>query len=195
MHGLVNRAIENFLRERHGPEVWRRVVRRANLPFDSFEPLLIYDPALTEAVLRESCLELGLPRDTVLEDMGTALVSHRDREGLRRLLRFGGVTFRDFLYSLEELPDRARLALPDLRLPDLRLEDGGAGRFTLTFAPLFSGAGYVLIGLLRAMADDYGALVLLEVAPSSSERDGIAIHLLDESYAEGRRFDLALGAT
>ena len=195
MHGLINRAIENFLRDRHGPDVWQRVVRRANLHFDSFEPLLTYDPGLTEAVLREACGELGLPRDTVLEDMGTALVSHRDREGLRRLLRFGGVTFRDFLHSLEELPDRARLALPDLCLPDLRLEEGGAGRFTLMATPLFAGAGYVLIGLLRAMADDYGALVLLDVASSSEDRDVISIHLLDESHAEGRRFDLAFGAT
>ncbi|MFN7223887.1 MAG: heme NO-binding domain-containing protein [Paracoccaceae bacterium] len=194
MHGLINRALENFLKERHGQALWQRVVQRACLPFDSFEPLLTYDIAIIDAVISAACAELDRPRDTVLEDMGTALVSHRARDGLRRLLRFGGVGFRDFLYSLEELPDRARLALPDLNLPDMRLEDRGAGCFALVAAPPFAGAGFILIGLLRAMADDYGALVLLDMAPPSADGDVILIHLLDEAHAEGRRFDLAVGA-
>ena len=152
------------------------------------------DVALTEAVIAAASRELNLPRETMLEDMGTALVSHRDRDGLRRLLRFGGVSFRDFLQSVEELPDRARLALPDLHLPDLQLSEDGGGAFTLTAAPPFDGAGYLLIGLLRAMADDYGALVVLDMAPSPDNRDVISILLLDEAHAEGRRFDLAMGA-
>ncbi|MFN4131339.1 MAG: heme NO-binding protein, partial [Paracoccaceae bacterium] len=129
------------------------------------------------------------------EDLGTALVSHRDRDGLRRLLRFGGVSFRDFLHSLEELPDRARLALPDLHLPNLHLEDRGAGQFALVATPPFAGSGYILIGLLRAMADDYGALVLLDMAAPQAGADVISIHLLDEAHSEGRRFDLAMGPT
>lgn len=194
MHGLINRALESFLKERHGPALWHRVVHQAGLGFDSFEPLLTYDVALTEAVIAAASRELNLPRETMLEDTGTALVSHRDRDGLRRLLRFGGVSFRDFLHSVEELPDRARLALPDLHLPDLQLSEDGGGAFTLTAAPPFDGAGYLLIGLLRAMADDYGALVVLDMAPSPDNRDVISILLLDEAHAEGRRFDLAMGA-
>lgn len=195
MLGLINRALENFLKRRHGPALWQRVVRRAQLPFDSFEPLLSYDPALTDAVITAACVELGRTRETVLEDLGTALVSHRDRDGLRRLLRFGGISFRDFLHSLEELPNRARLALPDLHLPALHLEDRGAGQFAIMAAPPFAGAGFILIGLLRAMADDYGALVLLDMAAPRHGRDVISVLLLDEAHSEGRRFDLAMGAT
>ncbi|MFN4155340.1 MAG: heme NO-binding domain-containing protein [Paracoccaceae bacterium] len=194
MHGLFNRALENFLNERHGPALWQRVIRRAHLPFGSFEPLLRYDPALTDTLINAACAELERSRESVLEDVGTALVSRRDRDGLRRLMRFGGVSFRDFLHSLEELPDRARMALPDLHVPDLRLEDCGAGHFTLMARPPFPGAGFILIGLLRAMADDYGALVLLDMSAPMAGADVISIHLLDEAHAEGRRFDLAIGA-
>ena len=193
MHGLINRALENFLKERHGLAMWQLIVQRAHLPFDSFEPLLTYAPALTDAVVSAACVELARSRETMLEDVGTALISHRDRDGLRRLLRFGGVGFRDFLHSLEELPDRARLALPDLHLPTLRLEDRGAGRFCLTLAAPFDGAAFIMIGLLRAMADDYGALVLLDIAVPDAGDDAIFIHLLDEAHAEGRRFALAAG--
>lgn len=194
MQGLFNRALENFLKQRHGPALWQRVVQRADLPFDSFEPLLRYDPALTNVLIGAACGELGQTRETMLEDMGTALVSHHDRDGLRRLLRFGGICFRDFLHSLEELPDWARMALPDLQLPDLFLEDRSGGHFTLRAAPLFPGAGFVLIGLLRAMADDYGVLVLLEMAAPVAGDDVISILVLDESHAEGRRFELAIAA-
>lgn len=191
MHGLVNKALENFLKERHGLTVWQRIVSRAGLPVASFEPLATYDLKWTEAVILAAVQELDRPRDTILEDMGTALVSHHSGERLRRLLRFGGVSFRDFLYSLEELPARARLALPDLHLPDIHLEELAPGQFRLRANVPFAGAGCVLSGLLRALADDYGALVLLDISHSATGDEVIAIDLLDEAHAEGRRFDLA----
>lgn len=195
MYGLLIRALENFLRERHGLALWHRVTLRAQSPFDGFEPLLTYDPALIDGLITAACTELGQSRETVLEDLGTALVSNPDRDGLRRLLRFGGVNFRDFLHSLEELPDRARLAIPHLELPGLVLHDLGAGRFTLMGPPYIAGSGFILMGMLRAMADDYGALVVLELAPQIAGQDVIQIYLLDEDFAEGRRFDLAASAS
>lgn len=89
---------------------------------------------------------------------------------LRRLLRLGGDSFVDFLYSLDDLRDRARLAVSDLELPELELHDQAAGRFSLlclTGAPYrhdtaMRDFGHVMIGVVRAMADYYGALVVLD---------------------------------
>jgi len=53
------------------------------------------------------------------------------------------------------------------------------------------GWGLVLAGLLRAVADDYGALALIDRVPLDDGRDLVTVHLLDESHASGRRFDLA----
>jgi len=195
MHGLINRAIERFLRDTFSGTVWQQIATRAGLPFDSFEPLMIYDTALTKSVVCAAAAVLDRPADSLMEDMGTWLVSHRSGERLRRLLRFGGVGFRDFLHSLEELPARARLALPDLKLPEMRLVDLGGAEFTLATTAPFPGAGYVVVGLLRAMADDYGSLVLLDMAGQGAAGDVIRIQLLDEDFAEGRRFELAAGLT
>ncbi len=192
MHGLINRSIQCFLRDTYGGAVWRQVACTAGLGFDSFEPLLTYDAALTEAVIEAASRVLRRPRETVLEDMGTYLVSHPNVEGLRRLLRFGGVTFQDFLQSLEDLPERSHLALPDLDLPALRLVDHGDGIYRLHCAMLLPGVGHVVVGLLRAMADDYGALVLLEHDGCVDGQEVIAVHLLDQRHSAGRRFDLAL---
>lgn len=193
MHGLINRAMERFLRETFGTSAWKQIAAGANLPFDSFEPLMMYEAALTGAVVASAAVVLDRPCDALMEDMGTWLVSHHSGERLRRLLRFGGVGFRDFLHSLEELPARARLALPDLKLPDMRLTDLGGAEFSLTTLAPFPGAGYVLMGLLRAMADDYGSLVVLDMLGQGVAGDVIRIQLLDEDFAEGRHFDLAAG--
>lgn len=193
MHGLINRAIQNFLRDSYGGALWGRVARAAALDFDTFEPMLTYDPALTDRVIDAAATLLDRPREALLEDLGTYLVSHPNAEGLRRLLRFGGIGFTDFLHTVEELPGRGRLAVPDLDLPVLDLAEEGAGEFRLTCRSDMAGAGHVMVGLLRAMADDYGALVLLDHLGSGPEGEAIAIRLLAADFAEGRRFDLAAG--
>jgi Haem-NO-binding len=191
MHGLVNRAVQCFLRDTYGHDLWLRVARDAGVPPAGFEPMATYDLSVTEAVLTAAAHNLNRPREVVLEDMGTYLVSHKTVEALRRLLRFGGVTFTDFLLSLEDLPDRTRMALPDLVLPRMTLDEVGADLFQLTVQSAVEGAGFVLLGLLRAMADDYGALVLLDHGGVMAGVEVLHINLLDGSFAEGRRFDLA----
>lgn len=198
MHGLINRAIQNFLRDTYGGAKWAAVARAAGLEFELFEPMLTYDAALTERVITAATAVLERPRETVLEDLGTYLVSHPNVEALRRLLRFGGIDFADFLHSLEELPGRGRLAVPDLDLPQLDLQETGAGQFRLAVWSPLRGAGHVMVGLLRAMADDYGALVLLEHEGAAAPEGGIAgeyitIRLLAADFAQGRRFDLTIG--
>lgn len=126
-----------------------------------------------------------------MEDLGTYLVSHPTVEALRRLLRFGGVTFTDFLHSLEDLPGRGRLALPDLDLPTLSLTDLEGSQFRLTCQSPIIGIGHVMLGLLRAMADDYGALVMLDHEGRGEAGETVLIRLLETAFAEGRRFDLA----
>ena len=190
MLGLINRAFEGFLRDTYGQGTWAQVA--AGLGIDRFESMLHYEPSLTEDIIRASVQVLRRPRDTILEDVGTYLVSHPNLERLRRLLRFGGVNFVEFLYSLEDLPERGRLALPELELPRLRLIDQGDGVFRLHCQMPIAGVGHVVVGLLRAMADDYGMLALIDfdqTLPTGEEV--VAVHLLDYRHSNGRAFDLS----
>lgn len=194
MHGLINRAIQSFVCNTYGLQRWQRVTEAACLNFSDFEAMLIYDDDQTSRVLAALCAQLGRDQSEVLEDLGTYLVSHPEVEALRRLLRFGGVTYVDFLHSLDDLPDRARLAVSDLQLPAMELREHSAGHFTLTCQPGLPGFGWMMMGLLRAMADDYGALVMLD---HDGEQDGpevITITLIESAFAEGREFDLGARA-
>ncbi|HBQ36105.1 MAG TPA: heme NO-binding protein [Rhodobacteraceae bacterium] len=192
MHGLINRSLEGFIRDTYGKNTWKDVAKAADLGFDSFESMLEYDDALTYAVLDAAAALLVKPRETLLEDMGTYLVSNPKVEALRRLLRFGGVTYIEFLHSLEDLHERAKLAVPELHLPQLHLSgQPQTGDLKLVCAGGYVGFGHVLLGLLRAMADDYGALVLLDGIDKGNGSGEISIQLVEASFADGRDFSLA----
>jgi hypothetical protein len=120
--------------------------------------------------------------------MGTYLVTTPGHEGVRRLLRFGGVGFADFLHSLEEMPGRARLAMPDLEVPEVTLTEIGRDRFALHCRSRIQGMPRILVGMLTAMADDYGTLCLIE--PDGEGR--ILVHILDSLHSAARSFDLAM---
>ncbi len=194
MHGLVNRSLQSFVCDTYGPQTWDQVVRQAQLPVSDFDSLAQYEDAVTARAIAAASAVLNKPRSAMLEDLGTYLVAHPRREAVRRLLRFSGDTFVAFLMGLEDLPDRVRLALPDLDLPDLSLKQHGSAAFTLTVRAAQDGAGHVVAGLLRAMADDYGALVMMEVDPIGPGTDALHLTVHDLRFARGRRFDLAQAA-
>lgn len=209
MHGLVNKALQSFISDSFGATAWREVAQRSGIAQvlgpDGFEAMQSYDDSLTESVIDAASTLLRRPRDSLLEDLGTYLVSTEKTDSVRRLLRFGGVSFTDFLYSLDDLQGRSHLAVPDLALPQLQLDEAGSDRFMLTCTGTRAGFGHVMVGILRALADDYGALVVLEhrgvlaaSGPPPATGDGprlvvelIGIEVHDPAYHAGRRFDLA----
>ena len=194
MHGLINRAIQCFVTDAYGHDKWLEATQRAELDFVEFEAMMVYDDALTPALLDAIADVLDRPRDEMMEDLGTYLVSHPTVEALRRLLRFGGVNFVEFLQSLDDLPDRARLAVSDLDLPRIELREHSAGRFSLICDCPVEGYGHVMMGILRAMADDYGALAVLEHKGGGRGTEVISISLIETEFSAGRTFELGARA-
>ncbi|MGL4236416.1 heme NO-binding domain-containing protein [Tabrizicola sp.] len=188
MDALLLRALQGYVLDTFGIASWQEVCRKAELKVETFEPMLRYDPGTADRIAESVADVLGRPVEAIWEDVGTYLVTNPEREGVRRLLRFGGMSYADFLYSLEELPGRARLAMPDLDLPEVTLDEVGPDRFELHCQSHLRGTQRVLVGLLTAMADDYGALCLIE----PGVRDCTTISVLDSRHAKARRFDLAL---
>lgn len=195
MHGLINRSIQCFLTKTYGHALWEQVAYRARISPDGFETMLHYDDCVTESLIAAAARVLDRPAEVFLEDLGAFLASI---EPLRRLLRFGGVGFADFLMTLDEVQSRGQMALPDLELPELVLDVQRGAWFGFRVEAPVAGWGAVVCGLVRAMADDYGALVLIDVegasgpqAPGRACAEYVSVELLDASYVEGRSFELA----
>ena len=104
-------------------------------------------------------------------------------------------TFYDFLQSLDDLAGRASLAVPDLVLPDLHICHLHRNSFVLEVKWPVPGISAVFLGALRALADDYGALAILEFDGAGGGIERIRIELLDTAHASGRHFSLGATAT
>lgn len=185
MHGLMNRAIEGFVRQGYGAPRWREVAGRIGLAEDAIQPFRRYPFAMTRQLTAAAAAILDKPEAEVIEDVGAWLARV---EGVRRLLRFSGSDFSDFVLSLEELPGRIRMVLPELVAPEIAVSVHGpqAYRITLTGDDWHWRA--LIAGMLRAMSDDYGALALIV-----DEGGAILVDVSDASFGDGRGFDLAAG--
>lgn len=190
MYGLTNRAIQRFVTDAYGEEMWSEVASTAALGFENFEPMLLYDPTITESVINAASFELERSRGDFLEDLGHYLVTHPNSEATRRLLRFGGATFAAFLESLEDLPERARLALPDREFPPVMLHQVGPRDYIILVEAELVGIGHIVIGALRGMADDYGVLAMIEHRGRFQNADRLTVVIHDEGFSEGRQFSL-----
>lgn len=199
MHGLINRAIEVYIRDTHGDAVWDDIMEQADLGFTQFETMLHYKNSQTETVLEVAANKLDRSRADLLTDIGTFLVSPGKAERIRRLLRFGGEGFLEFLHSLDDLADRARMAVPDLDLPRMKLADHSDSEFTLECEGAIPGVGYVMVGLLQAMADDYGTLAFIDfddtdLGQKVGAKEKVSITVLEQAFATGREFSLGASA-
>ncbi|WP_134724701.1 heme NO-binding domain-containing protein [Paracoccus luteus] len=188
MHGMINRAIEDFVRDAYGEAAWQAVAAAAGIDAHGFRLLQDYPDDLTRALLAGAGAPMGKSAVDVAEDLGAWLAA---QSGLRRLLRFAGSDFSTFVLSLAELPGRARMVVPGLILPPVQVEtDGEAYRIRTDGSdPLWL---HALAGMLQAMADDYGVLAVLAL-----DGDGLRLSVPLAGYTQGRPFsisDPAVGA-
>ncbi|MBU3029313.1 heme NO-binding domain-containing protein [Paracoccus marinaquae] len=185
MHRLVVRAVEEFLRDTYGANLWRQVEISCAVEQVAAAAPAGRLPGGAERMIAAAGAILEKPEGELYEDLGAWLAR---REAIRRLLRFSGRDFADFVLSLEELPDRAHFVIPDLEMPRIRVEREEDGTMRLLLDPLAPAWCAILGGLLRAMADDYGALGLVAVGGRA-----VQVQIPEASFAEGRDFHLEQG--
>jgi hypothetical protein len=157
--------------------------------------MLTYDDEITDRILDGLTKVLGRDRSDLLEDFGTFVVSETTLQSVRKLLRFGGENYVEFLQSLEDVHDRAKIALPDLDVPQFELESHSENQFVLNYRFEKLGMGAVFLGLLRGMADDYGALILIDHIPNRDgdvDVDQFEISLLHMGWPEVSHDNLAV---
>ena len=191
MLGVANKAIEAFACQRYGDKLWADLLIDLSLPGYEFEAMLTYEDGITYDLINRLAKRQSKMHQDVLEDIGGHLVAKDSQASIRRLLRFGGATFEDFLLSLDDLNDRVALALDILEMPMIRVFPMSAEKIHVRVAPKWHEFSDVLVGLLRALADDYGALVFMYRLTDTDQTECIEVILIDHHHTAGTSFDLA----
>ncbi|MEO0860820.1 MAG: heme NO-binding domain-containing protein [Pseudomonadota bacterium] len=191
---MICKALEGYVRTTHGDGIWDQACRDAGIKTRSFETVHEYPDEKFDRVLMSVAGTLGRRIAVLMEDMGMWVVTHPPLAPVRRLFRFSGETFSAFMVSLDEINDRAQMALPGLELPIYRVRSDEPGAYVVRSTWVSEGGGPLLCGVLQALADEYGALVLLEVL-SSQRIDGIwhdetQVQVVQEDFQAPSSFQL-----
>ncbi|WP_199261327.1 heme NO-binding domain-containing protein [Paracoccus binzhouensis] len=182
MHGLVNRSVEAFTRATYGEDLWKRVLLRTRADPNIFLTWSDCPNRVTYSLVVAAARLVGKSMNEYLEDIGSWLTR---QEQIRRLLRFSGGNYRDFLESLQDLPDRIRLVIPDLLMPDLCVVLDSADCYRIAASHHQPGFLQIIAGVLRGMADDYGSLAII-----FASRNRITARVAQSEYAMKRHFSL-----
>ena len=183
MQSLINRALEGFLRDSYGDEIWGDIALKAAIDPLAFISSNRPRSRETRRVAQCASRRLHKPLSELLEDLGGWLVR---LEPIRRLLRFSGSDYGEFVLSLNELHGRAKMILPALNIPAIRVLRQGHRWYRIDTESLPAGWGHVLSGALRGMADDYGALALI-----GHEAGGIDLRIALIDHGSNRPFHLS----
>lgn len=181
MQGLVNRAIEGFARATYGDALWAGAARAAGCDPRGFALMRNYDDALTGNLLRELARRLSRSPRELAEDVGAWVAAI---PSIRRLLRFAGPDFPSFMLALPELHGRIAMVIRGFDLPRIMLTaDAGTWCVTVERERIWL---HALGGMLHAMADDYGALAVIDLA------DGrIQVSVPVTNFSPGRPFSIS----
>ncbi len=189
MHGFISKGVLCFVRDVHGPKMLDRVVQAVGVDLESPELYLTTDETVPTRAMTIVSNSLNRPLDDVLEDFGTYLICHENTSALRRLMRFSGHDFEDFLAALPDLAPRVRMAVPGLLLPAIDIDEFSSGR-TIRVHGGLDGFAQVIVGVIRAMADDYGALVQVDLERGHDDLWLVQVIVFDTGFGAGREFSL-----
>ncbi|MGB1236245.1 MAG: heme NO-binding domain-containing protein [Planktomarina sp.] len=198
MHALIVKGLKGYFTHIHGAKIWATIAKSEGYAPDDFELTIVEDRQLANRFVVKGAQLLDRTDDDLLQDFGLYLITHPSTNALRRLMRFSGPDFMEFLVSLPDLAPRVSLAVPDLILPRVDVAEIELG-FEVAIRDTIDGFDHVLVGVIRGMADDYGALVDITQTDCKANRDlpdysYWSVLVLDVAFHKGREFGL-LGDT
>ncbi|HMO32716.1 MAG TPA: heme NO-binding domain-containing protein [Lacibacter sp.] len=163
MYGLVNKAIEDLVKEQFGEEAWDRIKLRSGVEVDFFISNEPYDDALTFRLARSVADEMQIPLADVLIAFGEYWVLKTGKEKYSHLMEAGGSTLREFLVNLPQFHNRIQLIYPRLTPPEFRVSHVETNSLRLHYYSTREGLQPFVCGLLQGLGKMFQANLQIEI--------------------------------
>ena len=156
MYGLVNQAVQDFVTQHLGADIWKTVREKAGVKDPEFLPLQQYPDELTFAMVGATCEATGRDAATLVEEIGVFWVTFTAQRGYGPLLDQLGTTFPEALAALDAMHVRVALMMPNLKPPSFRVRDVKSNGLTLDYISHRAGLAPMVIGLVKGLGHKYG---------------------------------------
>jgi hypothetical protein len=166
MYGIVNKAIEELVRENFGEEKWGAVKKRSGVDIDYFLSNEPYNDDITFKLAAAVSEEMKIPLDKVFEAFGEWWVLKTGKDNYGGLIEAGGDNLKVFLINLPEFHNRVMLYFPKLTPPEFKISDIEEKSVHIHYFSKRAGLREFVRGLLQGLGKMFGAPVVIELLES-----------------------------
>lgn len=156
MYGMINKAIEDLIRRRHGDEVWEEIKKDAGVEHEIFLSNEAYPDEITYNLVGAASRRLGTPPDDILFAFGEHWVLHTARIGYGALMEAAGSSLAEFLDNLPDFHTRVRMIFPRLVPPRFQVTDRTPTSLRLHYRTHRAGLSPFVLGLLSGLGRMFG---------------------------------------
>jgi Haem-NO-binding len=169
MYGIVNKAIEDLIKENFGEEKWYAILKRSGVEHDFFIGNEPYDDNITYKLAIATSEETGLSLQAVLIALGEWWVLRTGKEKYGGLMEAGGSSLREFLRNLPVFHNRVMLIYPKLTPPEFRVSDITDTSIHVHYFSKRQGLQEFVRGLLQGLGKLYKTSVNIDLLQSRNE--------------------------
>jgi hypothetical protein len=166
MYGIVNKAIEDLIKEKFGEEKWDTIKERSGVDVDFFLSNEPYDDDITYKLAHATSEEMEMPLGNVLEALGEWWVLRTSKEKYGGLMEAGGNSLKEFLINLPVFHHRVMLIYPKLTPPEFKVSDSTDHSINVHYFSKREGLQEFVRGLLHGLAKMYKTEVKVELLES-----------------------------
>jgi hypothetical protein len=169
MYGIVNKAIEDLVKENFGEEKWNAIKERSGVDIDFFLSNEPYDDDITYKLAGAVSEEMNMPVSDVLHAFGEWWVLRTSKEKYGGLMEAGGSGLKEFLVNLPVFHNRVMLIYPKLTPPEFRVSDIQDNSIQVHYFSKRVGLQDFVHGLLSGLGKMYNTPTQIELLQSRDD--------------------------
>jgi hypothetical protein len=171
MYGIVNKAIEDLIKENFGEEKWEAIKKKSEVDIDFFLSNEPYDDDITFRLAHAASEETGLSIENVFIAFGEWWVLRTGKEKYGGLMEAGGSSLKEFLKNLPVFHNRVMLVYPKLTPPEFRVSDDTNNSIHVHYFSKRKGLQEFVRGLLQGLGKLYQTRVEIELLSTRDTGD------------------------
>jgi hypothetical protein len=169
MYGIVNKAIEDLVKENFGEEKWAIILEKSGVDVDFFISNEPYDDDITFKLAVAVSEEMDIPVPGVLQTFGEWWILRTSKEKYGGLMEAGGSNLKDFLHNLPIFHNRIMLIYPKLTPPEFKISHATENSVHVHYFSKREGLQEFVRGLLSGLGKMYQTPVEIELIQSRDD--------------------------
>lgn len=169
MYGIVNKAIEDLVKENFGDDKWEEIRLRSGVDIDFFLSNEAYDDDITFKLAIAAAEITGMSVKDVLIAFGEWWILRTSKEKYGGLMNAGGTSLGAFLQKLPMFHNRVMLMYPKLTPPEFKISDSTPNSIHLHYFSKRQGLQEFVRGLLQGLGKFFNEDISIELLTSRTD--------------------------